>query len=122
MKNLLIRLFSILLYAIYLVLGNRIGIAISFNVYRTIDSKVGPLIHESPVLFVVVFILLLLLSILLSVYLVYKSDVLHLELFLVKQFVKKSLLLLLAGFSFGFAYWNLIVIVGIVLLLWKGIL
>ena len=70
----------------------------------------------------VVYVLLLVLLILLGVYFFFKIDMVHLDLLLTEQFVKKSLLVLTAGLSFGFAYWIALQVFAITILLIRGIL
>ena len=90
MKKLLITLISFLLYLIYLVIGLRVGIALSFASYGAIAPQVSQIITGLPILFVVVYVLLLVLLILLGVYFFFKIDMVHLDLLLTEQFVKKS--------------------------------
>jgi len=100
-------------------LGFRVGIPILFNTYGIIAPIISPIIFETPILAVVVYVILLLLSILLAMYLIRNADILQIELLVVKQFIKKIILLSLAGFSLGFTYWSFLQIFAMMFLIMK---
>lgn len=117
MRNLLIRLGSMLTFITCLTLGLRAGYTGVFSTYGLIAPKATLIISEIPILIIVAYVLLLLFSISLGGYLVYKISLFHTELFVGKQFIKNSILSLVAGLAFSFGYWSLLQIVAILFLI-----